>query len=123
MMGNVSEIICIICPLACRISVAVDDKGRIVELADFQCKKGKEYAVAEYRTPLRVLTTTVLIEKSRHALLPVRTNRGIPRGKLIDCMNFLANIKVAPPLKAGNVLIKNILKTGSDIITTRDLLD
>jgi len=123
MMKNVSNIICIVCPLACRVSVAVDDEGHILEVVDFQCKKGKEYAVAEYRTPMRVLTTTVIAEKSRHTLLPVRTNRVIPRGKLIDCMNYLAKIKVEPPLKAGDVIVRNILNTGSDIITISALLD
>jgi CxxC motif-containing protein len=123
MMKNVSEIICIICPLACRVSVAVDDEGHIIQIANFQCKKGKEYAVAEYRTPLRVLTTTVIVEKSRHALLPVRTNRAIPRKELFDCMDHLATIRVKPPLKVGEVIVKNILNTGSDIITTHELFD
>jgi CxxC motif-containing protein len=123
MMKNVNEIICIICPLACRISVAVDDEGRIVELANFQCKKGKEYAVAEYRTPLRVLTTTVMVEESRHALLPVRTNPAIPRKELFASMNYLAGIRVKPPLKAGEVVVKNILNTESDIIATQELFD
>lgn len=122
-MKNVSEIICIICPLACRVSVAVDDEGRIVKIKNFQCKKGKEYAVAEYGAPVRVLTTTLRVEKSRHALLPVRTNRAIPRRELLGCMNQLARLRVEPPLKAGEVVVRNILNTGSDIITTRDLID
>jgi CxxC motif-containing protein len=122
-MKNVSDIICIICPLACRVSVAVDDEGRIVEIANFQCKKGKEYAVAESRAPMRVLTTTVIVGKSRHALVPVRTNRVILKEKLFDCMQHLARIKVEPPLKVGDVIVKNILNTGSDIITTSELLD
>ncbi len=122
-MKNVSDIICIICPLACRVSVAVDDEGRIVEIANFQCKKGKEYAVAESMAPMRVLTTTVIVGKSRHALVPVRTNRVILREKLFDCMQHLARIKVEPPLMVGDVIVRNILNTGSDIITTSELLD
>lgn len=123
MIKNVSEIICIICPLACRVSVMVDHEGDIVELANFRCKKGKEYAVAEYRAPVRVLTTTVMVEKSRHALLPVRTNRAIPRKELVVCMDYLARIRVEPPLKPGEVIVKNILNTGSDIIATHELFD
>jgi CxxC motif-containing protein len=123
MTKHVSEIICIVCPLACRVSVAADDERHILEVDGFQCKKGKEYAVAEYRSPMRVLTTTVIATKSRHALLPVRTNRVIPRGKLINCMNYLAKIKVKPPLKAGDVIVRNILNLGSDIIAVGTLLD
>ncbi len=122
-MENASEIICIICPLACRISVAVDEEGSVVELANFQCKKGKEYAVAEYKLPLRILTTTVVVEKSRHALLPVRTNQAIPKKELFICMDYLARIRVQPPLKSGEVIVKNILNTGSDIIATQKLFD
>jgi CxxC motif-containing protein len=73
MMKKVSEIVCIVCPLACRVSLAVNDEGRIIEVTNFQCKKGKEYAVAEFRSSRRILTTTVIVEKSKHALLPVRT--------------------------------------------------
>jgi CxxC motif-containing protein len=119
----VNEIICIICPLACRVSVAVDGEGRILEVTGFQCKKGKEYAVAEYRSPMRVLTMTVIAENSRHALLPVRTNRAIPREKLFDCIHYLAEKRVEPPLKAGDVIVRNVLNTGADIITTGELLD
>ena len=77
-MKKVTEITCIICPLACCVSVAADDEGRIIEVTNFQCKKGKEYAVGEYRSSRRILTTTVVVEKSKHALLPVRTNSAIP---------------------------------------------
>jgi CxxC motif-containing protein len=122
-MKNVNEIICIVCPLACRVSVAVDDQGHILEVDGFQCKKGKEYAVAEYRSSRRILTTTVIAEKSRHALLPVRTNSPIPREKLFECMDHLARVRVEPPLKSGEVIVRNILDTGSDIITTRELTD
>jgi CxxC motif-containing protein len=103
--------------------VAVDDEGRLSEVANFQCKEGKEYAVTEYRSPMRVLTTTVIVGKSRHALVPVRTNRVILREKLFDCMQHLSRIKVEPPLKVGDVIVKNILNTGSDIITTSELVD
>jgi CxxC motif-containing protein len=123
MMKKVTEIACIICPLACHVSVAVDDESRIIEVTNFQCKKGKEYAVAESRSSRRVLTTTVIVEKSRHALLPVRTNAAIPREKLFDCMDHLARVRVEPPLKSGEVIVGNILDTGSDIITTRELID
>ncbi len=123
MVKTLNEIICIIWPLACRISVVVDDEGRLIEVANFQCKEGKEYAVAEYRSPMRVLTTTVIVGKSRHALVPVRTNRVILREKLFDCMQHLSRIKVEPPLKVGDVIVKNILNTGSDIITTSELVD
>jgi len=122
-MRNVNEIICIVCPLACRVSVAVDQERRILEVVNFQCKKGKEYAVIEDRSPMRVLTTTVVVEKSRHVLLPVRTSRAIPKGRLIDCMNYLARLRVEPPLKTGDTIIHNILETGSDIIATGEIID
>ncbi len=122
-MGKVSEITCIICPLACRVSLAVDGEGHIIKVTNFQCKKGKEYAVAEFRSSRRVLTTTVIVENSRHAMLPVRTNSAMPRENLFDCMDYLARVRVEPPLKSGEVIVRNILNTGSDIITTQELID
>lgn len=123
MTKGVNEIICIVCPLACRVSVATDDGGHILEVDGFECKKGKEYAVAEYRSPMRVLTTTIIATKSRHALLPVRTKSPIPREKLFECMDHLARVRVEPPLKSGEVIVRNIFGTGSDIITTQELTD
>lgn len=121
-MSSIQEIICIECPLACRIRLTLDDTGEIVEFADYQCKMGKKYAEQEYKAPRRVLTTTVRTAGSARPLLPVRSDRPVPKDMLRQCVRFLASISVKPQLRMGDVVASNILGTGADIICTDDLL-
>jgi CxxC motif-containing protein len=117
----VHEVICIGCPLACRIKLTVDDTGNISEIAEYQCKIGKEYAENEYKSPQRVLTATVKTEGSIRPLLPVRTNRPIPKATIRDCMSALNDVKARPELTIGDVIVQDILGTGADVICTDNL--
>jgi CxxC motif-containing protein len=121
MASMVKEIICIQCPLACRVKLTVDDTVNITEIADYQCKVGKEYAEQEYKAPKRVLTATVKTENSDRRLMPVRSNKPVPKEKLGDCMSVLAGIKVSPTQNIGDVVVNDILGTGADIICTDNL--
>lgn len=121
-MSKVQEIVCINCPIGCRIDLSLDNSGEIVGITGFQCKEGKNYAPQEYKSPRRVLTTTLRTESSQRPVLPVRSNGTIPRPKLEECVEFLDNFKIRPPLKAGDVVVSDIMSTGIDIICTDDLL-
>jgi CxxC motif-containing protein len=116
-----TRIICIMCPLACRVTVTTDDEGNIVGTADFQCKRGEEYAVAECRFPGRVLTTTVLTEGSWRRLLPVRTAKAVPKDRLMEVMYTLSRTMVKPPIRMGQIIASDINKTGVDVVATDEL--
>lgn len=120
-MTKASEVICIMCPLACRITVTLDEKGDVLKVADNQCKRGEEFAAREAKFPGRVLTTTLIAEGSTHGLLPVKTNKPIARSMLMDCMCYLAGVKVKPPVKAGQLIVRNILNTGADVVATGEV--
>jgi CxxC motif-containing protein len=116
------EIICINCPLACRVNLKVDDKGEVVEVSGHQCKQGRAYAIQEFKSPMRILTTTVPTRGSVRPLLPVRSNKPLPKGALIEAMRLLATMEVSPPIKLGEVLSSNILNSKADLIACDDLL-
>lgn len=120
-MSEIRDIICIQCPMACRIQLRIGSDGTVEEVTGFQCKEGKNYAPQEYRSPQRVLTTTVKTTSGKRPVLPVRSKEPIPKGKLFDCMRHIDDVKVQPPLKMGDVVVKNILNTGIDILCTDDL--
>ena len=86
-----------------------------------KCRRGVEYVRQEFYNPQRVLTTTVKLKGSRFPLLPVRTNKPIPKKMLRKCMRYLANIEVRAVVKLGEVIVPNILGTGANIISTRNL--
>lgn len=121
-MSTVHEIICIQCPMACRVKLLIGDSGVIEEITEYQCKEGKKYAPQEYESPRRVLTTTVKTESSARPVIPVRSKEAVPKDMLKQCVQFLANIKVQPPLSMGEVVVLNILGSGVDIICTDDLV-
>jgi len=118
-MSNLKELICITCPKGC-VTTAWKEKGEI-RIEGKVCKKGKEYIKQEYIEPRRVLTSTVVVENSPVKRLPVRTREAIPRKKLFAAMDRLAEIRVKPPVKIGEVIIANLLDTGVDVIASDDL--
>ncbi len=113
-----AELTCIGCPLGCRLSV---DEANDYAVSGNQCKRGADYGKNELQNPTRVLTTTVEIDGGIHGRCPVRTQAPIPKGMVFDAMKVLSKIKISAPVKLGQVIVKNILDTGVDVIATRDL--
>ncbi len=72
------EIICTVCPRGCHINV-VGNEGGVKALEGYGCKRGIDYATNEFLSPVRILTTTVKIEGVNNDLLPVRSNKPIPK--------------------------------------------
>ncbi|MEG0379666.1 MAG: DUF1667 domain-containing protein, partial [Eubacterium sp.] len=79
------------------------------------------YAENEYTDPKRMLTTTIKIEKGLFNLLPVVGSDEISKSKLKDCIHYLYSITIQAPVKAGQIIVENILETGVDIIAARDI--
>lgn len=115
------RIFCICCPLGCLVKLTIDDKGDVTEFANYKCEQGKDFVIEEYKNPVRVLTTTVLTQDSFSPLLSVRTNKPIPKHLLLQGMLAVAKVRVKPPVKMGEVIIANLLDTGTDIVATGEL--
>ncbi len=109
---------CIVCPLGCRISVLIENDGNITQVKGNGCKRGASYAESECVNPLRTLTSTARVIGSQFPLIPVKSDRPISKALVRDCMKEINQIRVHPPINAGDVLVKNILNTGADIVAT-----
>ena len=108
--------VCIVCPKGCRIMV--DPSGSITGNS---CKRGLEYAQKELTAPERTITSSVKLIGSKDAgRCPVRTSTAIPKEKISELADFLKTVEVAVPVKVGDVIVKNVLGTGADIIATYD---
>ncbi|MEA4848150.1 MAG: DUF1667 domain-containing protein [Clostridiaceae bacterium] len=110
------EIICIICPRGCHIQV--EGKGDVVErIENNQCQRGYEYAEAEFINPCRILTTSVKLEGvDQRKMLPVRSNKAIPKDMLLPCMVEVKKQVIKAPVSMHQVIIKDILGTGADMV-------
>ena len=112
------EIICTVCPRGCHVMVEGEGE-KILSVEGHSCKRGLEYASAEFAHPVRILTTTVKIAGVAGDLLPVRSNQPLPKEKLFDCMDAIRQAQVKLPVKRYDVVIANICGTGVDIVATK----
>lgn len=113
------EITCILCPLSCNLKVIVENNKIII--TENACKKGEEYAIQEIKNPIRILTTTVFVDNGELILLPVRSEKGLHKDLILNCIKILSKIRVKAPIKQKDIIYKNILETGVNIIASRDI--
>lgn len=116
-----TEIICIMCPLGCTLEVEQIPGQDEYRVRGQQCKRGKVYAIDEFTNPTRMVTSTVAICKAPLSRLPVKTSQPVPKELIFKCMEQIAAVEVIPPVKAGDVLISNLLGTGVDLVATRSV--
>ena len=114
------EIICTVCPRGCHVKVTLCG-SEVTEVTDYGCKRGKEYAAAEATHPVRILTTTVKLSGVENDLLPVRSQKPLPKEKLFDCMAQIRATTVTAPVERYDVIISNICGTGVDIVATKSV--
>ena len=112
------EIICTVCPRGCHIMVEGEGE-KVLSMEGYGCKRGQEYASNEYAHPVRILTTTVKMAGFENDLLPVRSNKPLPKEKLFDCMAVIRAAEVKLPVNRYDVVIANICDTGVDIVATK----
>jgi len=114
------EIICTVCPRGCHIQVDGDGTN-ITAMEGFGCKRGQEYAGNEYAHPVRLLTTTVKMKGIENDLLPVRSNKPVPKEMLLQCMEVIRTAEVALPVARYDVVIADICGTGVDMVATKNI--
>ena len=109
---------CIMCPMGCEMTVMLEN-GKFTGVTGNSCPRGARYAETEVTDPRRMLTTTVRIKGGLLPLLPVVSADVLPKGKIADCAAYLRNVIVEAPVKAGDVIVPDILGLGVDIVASR----
>lgn len=113
---------CKVCNLACDLKVTKNKTTpSTYEVKGNKCNRGKEYALKEVLEPSRVLTSRVLLENGPMSRLPVKTNGIIPSDLVYESMEIIKETKVSAPVKKGDIIIKNILNTGIDVVAARKI--
>ena len=67
---------------------------------------------------MRTVTTTAAIIGG--GVVPVKTDRVIPKELMFECMKEINKARVSPEAKLGDVVIEDILGTGANVVTTRN---
>ena len=117
---------CINCPMGCQVTITYEmTDGRINEetmtVTGNTCLRGKTYAISEVTNPVRTVTGTVGLSNRELRVVPVKTKTPVPKDKVSDVAKALADVKVEAPVHIGDVVIKNVCGTGSDIVITDNI--
>ena len=124
------ELVCIVCPVGCSLTVKESDVGSALEITGNRCPRGLSYAQEEIREPKRTLTATCALvlgkdagTRSLYALrrVPVKTSAPCPKEKIPALLAEIYNTKVALPVKLGDVVIADWSGSGINVIATRSI--
>lgn len=102
------SVTCILCPNGCQIEQK-DGKW-----SGNRCPRGAEFAGQEQKEPMRTLTT--VLRTAQGTLLPVRTDRPIPRTDIFSLIGHCKRQRVTAGCKAGDVLEENVMGLGVNLI-------
>jgi CxxC motif-containing protein len=112
-----TELTCIVCPMGCTLTVTQDEEGKILSVTGNTCPRGAVYGENELLHPVRTLTTTVRTKGGR--LLPVKTDKPIPKEHLCDAMEQVNRLSAPDDAKIGDVLLADLF--GANLVATADL--
>jgi CxxC motif-containing protein len=115
----IKKLTCISCPIGCELSVSLDENGKIVDIEGNRCPRGEEYAISEITDPKRILPISVKVENGEMELVSAKTDKPVPKKRLNEIIDYIKKLKVKAPIKRGDVIVKNILETGANLIATR----
>ncbi|WP_372713605.1 DUF1667 domain-containing protein [Ilyobacter sp.] len=112
------EMVCIVCPIGCHMEIDDSDGFKVT---GNKCPRGEIYAKEEMTAPKRIITSTIKIKGGIHKVVPVKTDGGIPKELNFECMKIISELEVEAPVKMGEVVVKNILGSGVNLVITRDM--
>jgi len=115
------ELICITCPLGCRLSTERAADGTL-SVSGNRCPRGARYAEEELLSPKRVVTATCRAVPADRCRVPVRTLAPFPKDRVEELIRLLYALEVRLPVKRGDVLVPDALSTGVSVIATRTIL-
>ncbi len=110
------ELTCIVCPLGCTLRVELSGE-KVIKVSGNTCPRGEKYAIAEFTDPKRTITTTMRCDNGE--VLPVKTDREIPKDKMYDAMKIINSNVVHLPISVGCVIIEDVF--GANIVATKNL--
>ena len=120
MAAEEKHFVCVVCPVGCEIDV-VHEGNKIISMEGNKCEKSEEFVIQELIEPMRILTTTVRIQGSRWPVIPVRTDKAVPKRLFPRIMRQLRRIKLQAPVNMLDVVVSDVLHTGANIIATRSM--
>ena len=114
------KLVCIVCPNSCELEITQNENG--ISVSGNKCKRGITFATDEMTAPKRTISSVVKTVFPSAPVLPVRVSAEIPKEKIFAVMNEINHVTVSKKLRRGDVVIKNVLSLGVDVIATSSVL-
>lgn len=114
------EMICINCPMGCRLTVDDTDRQNI-KVTGNTCPRGVTYAVNEVTAPKRMVTGSVAVIGGVIPMVSVKTREAIPKVLIFKSLEQLKLIKLTAPVHIGDVVVENVCGCGVDFIATKNV--
>ena len=113
-------LICVSCPVGCELTVTLD-AGKIVDVEGNTCKLGLDYAEQEIFDPRRMVASTIKVKNGFHPLVPVYTEKPVPKPKIKQVLAAIREVEVEAPVTMNEVVIENVSDTGVNVIASRPM--
>lgn len=114
------EMICICCPMGCRLSVDDSDINDI-KVSGNTCPRGAKYARDEVVCPKRMVTSVATVDGGTIGMVSVKTSDSIPKDKMFEALKLLNGVTIPAPVSKGQVIVSDILGLGVDFVATKDV--
>ncbi|GFP35350.1 hypothetical protein HKBW3S43_01142 [Candidatus Hakubella thermalkaliphila] len=114
MVKETTKLICITCPVGCRLEVTHEGKT-IVKVEGDECKKGIDYAETELSDPQRMVFTVVRVKDGLHPVVPVRSTEPVPKAKIFPIPTRSREVALAATVARPQVGMAPAESTGNGV--------
>lgn len=111
---------CIVCPNGCEMEAEYEGTS-VLSVTGNLCPKGKAYVTQELVDPRRTIASSVRVTGGILPLTSVRITNAIPKDRIFDVMAEINKQTLTAPVHIGDVVIRNVLGLGSDVIVTKHI--
>ena len=113
------QTVCNKCEEYCVIDIKKVEE--VVEVTGNKCEVGVDFVNKNLENPMDVLTTLVRIKGGYVNVVSVKSDKPIEKKLFLKCSRALSRINVGAPIKIGDIVCKNILNLGVNIICTKNV--
>ena len=106
------ETTCIVCPIGCKLKI--EKINNEVVVSGNLCFRGANYGKTEFTNPTRIVTCSLV---GKDIIYFTKTSLPVPKNQIFEIINKIKNLPIKD-YKMGDIIEKNILNTGADIIVT-----
>jgi CxxC motif-containing protein len=111
---------CLLCEKSCSLQADIQGE-QLLGLRGQGCQKGFDFILSRIRPQGKIVSTSVLVSNHSLKFLPVRTGKAVDNALASQILREARKITVTPPVRYGQVIMRNVAGTGVELISTKAL--